>query len=139
MDKKAGAPQPRPTQLPIPDLAGATPAERLCHRPVHEADFQSRAAYNFCCRRVFGDFAAELLDTADAIEVGAAPQHGLALGEAPAETIDDILPARLIGVEESAFDLRPKPLRVRAGRRRGGKPGIGPPAGEKALDVIARH
>src|SRR5262249_33430837 len=127
---KASAPQPRPTQLAIPDLAGIAPPERLRYRPVHQPHLEACAANDFRCRGVFGDFPAECLDPAVALEIGAPPQHGLALREAPAETIDDILPARLIGVEEGAFDLCPKTPRMRANRRRGDQTGIGAPADE---------
>ena len=82
---------------------------------------------------------AERLDAAGGVEIGAPPQHGFALREAEAERVDDILPARLIGVEERAFDLGPNPVRPAADRRRGDKPGIVAPAREQPLDVIARH
>jgi hypothetical protein len=49
------------------------------------------------------------------------------------------LPARLIGIEECAFELGPDAFRLRADRRRGDKPGIGPPAGEQPLEIIGRH
>src|SRR5215469_16881496 len=62
-------------------------------------------------RIIFGDFAAERFDAASTLEIVAPPQHCFALSKAPAEAVDDVLPARLIGVEKSAFDLGPKSLR----------------------------
>jgi hypothetical protein len=65
--------------------------------------------------------------------------HGFALGKTEAETVDQILPARLIGIEERAFDLGPDSVRPAADRRRGDEPGIRAPAREQALDIVARH
>jgi len=78
-------------------------------------------------------------DAQRALEIGAAPQHGFALREPAAETVDDILPARLIGVEKRAFELGPDALRTAADGRRSDKPGIGAPTGEQLPYVVARH
>ena len=123
----------------MPDLAGATAAERLRQGPVDEAYFEPGATDDFGCRGVFSDFLAKRLDASGALEIFAPPQHRLALGEASAEAIDDILPARLIGIEESAFDLGPKSVRTGADRRRRDKAGVGAPTREQPLNVVARH
>src|SRR5215472_19097894 len=91
--EKARAPQPCPTQLPIPDVARFAPAEWLRERPVKEAHRESGATNNFRRRCIFGDFSAERLDAAGALEICAPPQHGLTLGESTTEAVDDVLPA----------------------------------------------
>ena len=46
-------------------------------------------------------------------DIGAAVEQRLALREAEPDRVGDILPARLIGVEERAFELRPRNPRGR--------------------------
>ena len=53
--------------------------------------------------------------------------------------VGGVLPARLIGVEEDAFHLRPESLRMAADRRRRHHAGVRPPAREQPLHVVARH
>ena len=92
-------------------------AKRLWKRPVDKLHLETGAAHHLGRGGVLGDFVGEGFDAAGAFKVGATPQHGLALGEAEAERIGNVLPPRLIGVEERAFELRPKSLRLRANRR----------------------
>ena len=47
------------------------------------------------------------------------------------ERIGDVLPARLVGVEEGALELGPKTARPAADRRRGDEPGVLAPAREQ--------
>ena len=130
IQQKTRSPQPRPAQLAIPDFGGAAPAERLRQRPINQPHLKTGAAHHFGRHGVLGDLLAERLDAARGVKIGAPPQHGLALRETEAERVDDILPARLIGVEESAFDLRPNPGRPATDGRRGDKSGVVAPARE---------
>ena len=50
-----------------------------------------------------------------------------------------ILPARLVGVEERAFDLGGEALGARADRRGADDAGVGAPARHQPLDIVARH
>ena len=86
-------------------------AERLRKRPVDKPHLETGAAHHLGRGGVLGDFLGEGFDAAGAFEVGAPPQHGLALGETEAERIGNVLPARLIGVEERAFEFGPESLR----------------------------
>ena len=61
------------------------------------------------------------------------------MGEADAAGVGGVLPARLIGVEEGAFDLGGETLGLRADRRRADDAGAGAPAGQQALQIVARH
>jgi hypothetical protein len=137
--QKARAAQARPAQLPVPDLGGAAAAKRLRQWPVDEPHLQARVTHDLGCRRVLGNFLAERFDAAGALKVGTPPQHGFALGKATAEAVDDVLPARLIGVEESAFDFRPKSSRPGADGRGGDETGVGAPACKQPLNVVMRH
>src|SRR5204862_2016785 len=137
--EEARAAQPRPAQLPAPYVGGAAVAERLWERPIDEPHLEPRAAHHLGGGGVFSDFARQCSDAARALEVRAPPQHGLALGEAEAQRVGEILPARLIGIEERAFELGPYALRPAADRRRGDEPGIRAPARKQAVDVVARH
>jgi hypothetical protein len=73
------------------------------------------------------------------LKIGAARQHGFALRKTAAEAVDDILPARLIGVEKRAFELSPDALRAAADGRRSDKPSIRAPARKQLPYVVARH
>ena len=79
-------------------------------------------------RRVFGDLGAERFDAPAGLEDVAPPQHRLALGEAESGGLGRILPARLIGVEKGALDLRAERLGPRPDRRRADDAGVGAPA-----------
>ncbi len=83
--------------------------------------------------------APERADAAGALEIGAAPQHRLALREAETDGVGRILPARLIGVEEGALDLGPEAVRHAADGRGAQQSGVGAPAGQQPLQVVARH
>jgi hypothetical protein len=139
VEKEARTAQPRPAQLAIPHFRSGAVAERLRQRPVDEPHLVAGLAHDLGGGGVFGDFLGERFDAAGLFEIGAAPQHGFALGEAAAETIDQILPARLVSVEKRAFDFGPESMRQRADRRRGDQAGVLAPAGEQPLNVIVRH
>ena len=106
---------------------------------IDETHAFAGAAHHFGRRRVLGNFGPEGADAAGALEVGAAPQHRLALGETETDGIGRILPARLVGVEEGAFHLGPEAVRQAADGRGAQQAGVGAPAGQQALQVVARH
>ena len=119
--------------------AAAAPAEWLRKRRRDQAHSQPHGAHRLGGGRVLGDFGGERFEAAGAFEIGAPPQHGLALREARPDGVGDILPARLVTVEERSLDLGPQAKRPRAGRRRADHAGIGAPSRQRALDVIPRH
>src|SRR6516225_5301814 len=125
--RKAGAAQPCPARLPPPHFLEAAPSERLLERSIDEAHPQARRAYYLGRCRILCSLRAERADAAGGFEVGAPPQHGLALGEADAERVGEILRARLVAVEEGAFEVRPETVRLAARRWRTDETGIGPP------------
>src|SRR6516165_7298087 len=116
--RKAGSPQPRPAGLPPPYFLEAAPPEGLLERSIDEAHPQARRAHDLGRCRILGGLSAERANAAGRFEVGAPPQHGLALGEADAERIGEILRARLVAVEESAFEIGPQAEGPAACRRR---------------------
>ncbi len=114
-------------------------AERLRKRLRHKPDLATGRAHNLCRGGVFGNFLRQRLDAAGSFKVGAPPKHGLTLRETKTEHVGDILPARLIGVEERAFDLGPNSARPRTNGRRSDQPGIGAPACKQQPQIIRRH
>ena len=100
---------------------------------------QARGAHQLGRRRVLGDLGRERPDAAAGVEERLLPEHALALREAEAEGLADILPARLEGVEEGAFHLGPEAVRARSGRGRADETGVGPPGGQEPLEVVRRH
>ena len=89
--------------------------------------------------RVLGRFGRERAQPAGRLDIAAAIEQGLALREAEPDRVGGVLPARLIGVEEGAFDLRPESLRMAADRRRRHHAGVRPPARQQPLQVVARQ
>ena len=83
-------------------------------------------------RRHPRQLGAERADAAGRFEHGAPPQHRLALGEAEAERVGAVLPARLVGVEEGAFELGPEAVRAASDRRRADQPGVRSPGARSA-------
>jgi len=73
------------------------------------------------------------------IEQRLAPQHGLALGEAEAGRLCGVLPARLIGVEEGAFEMGGEAVRAGADRRRADEAGAVAPARQQPGQIVGRH
>ena len=67
------------------------------------------------------------------------PEHRLALRESESHRIGEILRARLICVEECAFEFGPEALRPSADRRRANQPGLLRPRREQPLNVVGRH
>ena len=115
------------------------PAERLLERPVDEMGVQPLRPDELGRGGVFGDLRAQSFDASACFQHVPSPQHRLALREAVAGGFARILPARLIGVEEGAFDLGGEGLGPRADRRSADDAGVGAPARQQALDVVARH
>ena len=113
--------------------------ERLAEGAIDEAHALAGTAHDLGRRRILGDLGAERADAAGALQIGAAPQHGLALRKAEADRVGGVLPARLIGVEEGALDLGPEPVRHAADGRRAQESRVGAPAGQQPLQVVARH
>jgi len=101
-----------PSAIVDSNLVRAAVAERLRQRTVHQAHLQPGATHDLRRRCVFGDLAAKRLDPAGALKLGAPPQHCFALSKTAPETVDHVLPTRLISVEEGAFDLSPKSARL---------------------------
>ena len=66
-------------------------------------------------------------------------QHVLALGEALAQRLADILPTRLESVEEGALDLGPKVSRSRPDRHGADQTRVVAPPRHELLDVVAGH
>ncbi len=137
--QKARAAQLRPARLPLPDIGERAKSERLRKRRVDDAHLVAGLAHHFGAGGVFRDLFAEPADAAGIFKVGAAPHHGLALREAEADRVGEDLPARLIAVEEGAFDLGPEIARARADRRRADESGFRVELREQPLHIIARH
>ena len=137
--RKARAAQPRPAHLPVPHFGRATMSERLSERRIDQADAQALRIDELGRGRILGEIERERLDAARLLQHLAAPQHRLALGEAGADRIGEILPARLIGVEECAFELGPEAARPAPDRRGADDAGVAAPRGDQALDVVGRH
>ena len=90
-----------PSAIVDSNLVRAAVAERLRQRTVHQAHLQPGATHDLRRRCVFGDLAAKRLDPAGALKLGAPPQHCFALSKTAPETVDHVLPTRLISVEEA--------------------------------------
>jgi len=129
----------RPPELPPPDVLELPRPERLLERLIDQMGVEALGADEFGRGGVLGDFGAERLDAAAGLEDVAPPQHRLALSEAESEGLGRILPARLIGVEERALDVRPERLRPRTDRRRADDAGVGAPARQETLNVVGGH
>jgi hypothetical protein len=112
---------------------------RLLERSLDEPNAQPKAANDFGRGGIFGEFHAERLDSAAALQHLAAPKHGLSLRKTEAECIGEILPSRLIGVQKRAFELRPHVSSPGADRRRTDETGAGLPSRQQSLNVIAGH
>lgn len=59
--------------------------------------------------------------------------------EAEPDAVRDVLPARLVGVEKSAFELRPEPFGPTADGRGGDEAGVWAPSRQEAAEIVARH
>ena len=129
----------RPAHLPLPHRPCGAAPQRLAERAVDKPHAPSCSPHDLGRGGVFGDLGTQRLDATRLLQIGAAPQHGLALREAEADAIGGVLPARLVGVEEGALDLGPEALRHAADRRRAQETGVGAPAGEQAVDIVGRH
>ena len=105
------APKLRPARLPAPDLERGATAQRLRERRVDEAHAQSGVAHDLGRGGVLCRFGAEQRGCRRRVRARASPEHGLALGEADPERVGEVLPARLVGVEERAFDVGPEAVR----------------------------
>jgi hypothetical protein len=97
-----------PAGLAAPDIDQAAAAERLRERCIDQVDVEAPGAHHLGGGGVFRELRGQRADAAGGFEIGAPPQHGLALGKTAAERIGEILPARLIGVQESAFEPGPE-------------------------------
>ena len=73
------------------------------------------------------------------VDDAAAIEHRLALGEAEPDAVGGQLPARLMVVEERAFELGPEAAGLAADGRRGDEPGVVTPGRQQAPQVVARH
>ena len=136
---KAVAAQPRPAHLAVPDVAAPAFAERLLERRIDQPHPLSAGAHDLRRRRVLGRLGGERAQAAGSLDVAAAVEQGLALRKAEPDGVGGVLPARLIGVEEDAFHLRPESRRMAAHRRGRHHAGVGLPGCEQPLDVVARH
>ena len=134
-------PQPRPAQLASPYLGGGCggrAAARTAHRRgeraspaarttlVVAASSASSAAEQLECRRRFSIWLRRY-----SIDLPWAKPRPIA--------VRGVLPARLIGVEERAFELGPESVRPAADGRRRDDARIRPPRRKQALDIVARH
>src|SRR5262245_44139688 len=99
--------KPRPAHLPLPYLCDCTVAERLREWPINHARAQIILSNELGGRGVFCSFERERANAAGSLEQGPAKQHRLALRKAHSEAVGKTLPARLVRVEERAFELGP--------------------------------
>ena len=138
-EREGGAPQPRPAQLPRPHARQRAQAERLREGAVDQPHAQALLAHQLGRGGVLGQLGTQRMDAAGALQVDAPPEQRLALREAEAQAVGGELPARLVAVEEGAFELGPGVGRPGADRRRGDEPGVRLPGVEQAMHVVARH
>jgi hypothetical protein len=137
--REGDATQACPAGLARPDFAKCAQTERLLEGRGDQIDVQPEPVDQLGRRGILGNLGGKRADIAIGFEHGLVPQHALALGETEAERLPGILPARLQRVEESAFDLRPEPVRPRADRRRADKAGVRLPCGHQMLKIVLRH
>jgi hypothetical protein len=107
INSKRVASKPRPAQLPSPDLRCGPPPERLRERLVNDTHAQTSLSNELGGRRVFRRFESERANAANRFEQVPAKQHRLALRKAHSDAVAKTLPARLVGVEERAFQFGP--------------------------------
>jgi hypothetical protein len=107
-------PHSRPAHLTQPDIAKAAKAERLFERAIDEIDAEPLAVHELRRGGVLRDLGAKRANPAALFHHLTPPQHGLALGESQSHGFGAILPARLEGVEKTAFEFGPEISRPRA-------------------------
>ena len=101
------ASKPRPAQLSPPNLGCGAVAERLREWPIDYAHAQIVLSNELGGCGVLCNFERERANAAGSLEQGPAKQHRLALRKAHTDAVGKTLPAHLIGVEESAYELGP--------------------------------
>ena len=109
IDEREGRPpQPRPAQLARPDARQRAQTERLRECAIDQAHAQALLAHDLGRGRILGELRTQRMDAAGALQVDAPPEQRLALREAVAEAVGGELPARLVAVQEGAFQLGPQ-------------------------------
>src|SRR5258706_450962 len=91
----------------LPNLGCGAVAERLREWPIDYAHAQIVLSNELGGCGVLCNFERERANAAGSLEQGPAKQHRLALRKAHTDAVGKTLPAHLIGVEESTFELGP--------------------------------
>jgi len=99
--------------LSCPNLNSGAAAQRLLERGGDEVNAQPGLPHELGRCRILGDFGRQRLDPTAGVEKIAPPDNAFPLGEAKTETLADILPAGLEGIQKRPLELGPKPLWVR--------------------------
>ena len=126
------APEPCPADLSVPDFGSGAPPERLPDRPVDDTHPQSEAAHKLGRGGIFRQFGCERPDAAGTLYQFLAVHHGLALGKTEPDGIGEQLPARLVRIEEGAFEFAPDAVGAATDSRGRHQPGISLPLSEQA-------
>src|SRR3984893_1398765 len=133
------APKSCPAELTPPHFRGGSVTPRLLERSTDDPHPQSLLAHQLGRGCIFGDLASKRADAASPLENLPAPQHGLALREADPDAVGEALPARLVGIEKGAFELRPGAYGRASDRWRANETGARTPSGKETPDIVARH